>query len=140
MKDITELPTIDELQSELETEREVTAQLEERVRAIKVKQETRVAALERDLTEARAALQTLEPDRQRLKEVNGTLRDVNRALREANAAGLADAELVNVAMAAELEALRAARESDRAEIDTILGALAPLVAEDAEDREAKTDA
>ncbi|RVT84518.1 hypothetical protein DXV76_12620 [Rhodobacteraceae bacterium CCMM004] len=120
-------PSAAEVQAELEAERELTAQLEERVRAIKARQDGRVTQLENDLETARRVVAELEEDRARLKRVNAALRETSQALREANAAGLADADLVNGALRGELEALTAARDSDRAEMEQILGALAPLV-------------
>lgn len=130
-------PTAEELQAELEEERAVNAKLEARVLAIKERQETRVAGLERDLAEARRMLGALEPDRNRLKQVVDALRRSNTALREANRAGVAEPELIDEAMRTELEALRVERESDRAELDALLGALAPLITKE---KEAPADA
>ena len=61
--------------------------------------------------------------------MNDALRSSNAQLREANAGGLADAGLVNAALAAELEALRALEDGNRAEIDRALGLLEPMVQE-----------
>ncbi|MCU0856587.1 MAG: hypothetical protein MUF63_17420 [Rhodobacteraceae bacterium] len=61
--------------------------------------------------------------------MNDGLRASNAALREANAAGLADADLVNGAMEAELASLRATTDARRAEIDAILARLEPLIEE-----------
>ncbi|WP_159965580.1 hypothetical protein [Profundibacterium mesophilum] len=130
-------PKPEELQAELEEERAVNATLEARVLAIKERQETRVAALERDLADARRALGVLEPDRHRLKQVIDALRRSNTALREANRAGMAEPGLIDEAMRTELEALRAERDSDRAELEALLGALAPLITKE---KEAPADA
>ncbi len=51
------------------------------------------------------------------------------ALREAVADEQVSPELVNSALKAELDALRAVRAADRAEIDAIVGELQPLIAE-----------
>ena len=48
---------------------------------------------------------------------------------EANAKGLPDADMVNSAMVAELEGLRAQRAAERAEIDEVLATLEPLLKE-----------
>ena len=64
-----------------------------------------------------------------MRSVNAELRDSNGKLRAANAQGLADAGLVNGAMASELEGLRAEREAQRAEIDEVLATLEPLLKE-----------
>jgi len=57
------------------------------------------------------------------------------ALRTANEAGVGEPHLINKAMMAELEALRASRATDVAEADAILGALTPLVAKAAKEQE-----
>lgn len=64
-----------------------------------------------------------------LQLVNAQLRRNNAALRRAHEAGLPDAGLVNDGLRAELEAVNAARAADRAEIESILAALKPLVEE-----------
>ncbi len=61
---------------------------------------------------------------QRHKRLVAQLADTNRALREAVQAGLAEPELVNQALAQEVEALRAARGAEIAEIGAILAELA----------------
>ncbi|MGR3758357.1 MAG: hypothetical protein ACU0AT_14125 [Tranquillimonas sp.] len=126
-------PVARALLAELETEREVTAQLEERVRAIKDKQDTRLAQMEADLEIAAERLAAVEEDRRRLKHLAAALRQSNQALREANEAGLADPQAIDTAMRIELDALRGLRESDRAELDDILGALAPVLEQEAAD-------
>jgi chromosome segregation ATPase len=119
----------EDLAAALAAEREANAQLEARVAAIKERQETKVAALEAEVRDLRAALLARDGDVQRMREVNDGLRASNAALREANAAGLADAGLVNTAMEAELAALRATADARRAEIDAILARLEPLIEE-----------
>ncbi len=120
-----------DLQEALEAERMANAQLEERVKAIKSKQENMVASLEaqvKDLTQAAANdTATLR----QLKQVNAQLRESNAALREANEAGVGDAHLINKAMLAELEALRATRAADVNDMDSILADLKPLIREGA---------
>ena len=123
---------LDNLRAELEAEREVTAQLEERVRQLRKRHEARTAEIEAELNELRDKVAPLEADRQRMRQVNGRLRESNDALRKANAAGLADADLINIAMKRELEALKAVRASDRAELDEIMGDLAPILKEAAD--------
>ena len=117
------------LAAELEAERVANAQLEERVRAIKDKQETTLAALEAEVTKLRASVATRDTELQRIRAVNDELRRSNGALRDANAQSLADPHLVNTSMMTELESLRAARSADRAELDDILATLEPLVKE-----------
>jgi chromosome segregation ATPase len=117
----------EDLSEALAAEREANAQLEARVAAIKERQETKVAMLEAEVRELRAALLDRDGQVQRMREVNAGLRHSNAALREANAAGLADATLVNAAMEAEIAALRAGADARRAEIDEILSRLEPLI-------------
>lgn len=120
---------VEEMKAELEAERVANQQLEERVRAIKDKQETTVARLEAEVTRLRDALSARDGEVQRMRSVNGELRSSNGALREANAKGLADAGLINSAVVSELEALRAERAAERAEIDEVLASLEPLLRE-----------
>lgn len=117
------------LADELAAEREANAQLEERVRAIKEKQETMVAALQSDVATLRETLAATDADLQRLKSVNAELRASNAALRKANARALPDADLVNGALLAEVEALKALEAGNRAEIDRALGLLEPMLKE-----------
>jgi chromosome segregation ATPase len=119
----------EDLAAALAAEREANAQLEARVAAIKERQETKVAGLEAEVRELRATLLDRDGQLQRMREVNEGLRRSNAALREANAAGLADAALVNSAMEAEVAALRTTAEARRAEIDEILARLEPLIEE-----------
>lgn len=66
-------------------------------------------------------------DNQRLRSSLAQLREELRRLREGAEPGLSDAALVNRALQAELESLRAARASEATEIAGILAALVPLI-------------
>jgi len=112
--DDTGLPPAAALKAELDAERAVTAQLEERVRAIKDRQDTKVASLESDLATARNRVAALED------EVAG-LRD---AAEGHDGAG-------ESALQAELDALRAERAAERAELAELLAELKPIVEESA---------
>lgn len=114
------------LQAELEAERAASAQLTERVLAIREKQETTLAALEKRLSQATRALEAVQVEANRLKRANGELIEVNRQL--IDGAGRIDPALVNLSMQAELEALRAARAWEASELSDIVTGLAPLVA------------
>ncbi len=116
-----------ELEAALEEERLANAQLEERVKAIKERQDTTVETLNEEVSRLRDLLAEEEIAVGRLREMNGALRDNNEALRAAISAGVAEPHLVNKSMMAELEALRAAQTADRAELDAVLGELGPLV-------------
>lgn len=117
------------LKTELEAERVANKQLEERVRAIKEKQETTVSQLEAEVASLKAALTSRDAEVQQMRSVNEALRGSNGALREANAKGVGDADLVNTAMVTEIESLRAARAAERAEIEEILATLEPVLKE-----------
>lgn len=117
------------LQEALDAERTTNAQLTERVRAIREKQETMVGALEKKVARLTGQADAAAQELQRLRQANQDLADMNRALSAAAAAGLADPDLVQRAMATELEALRAARAADLAEMDDILSELKPLIGE-----------
>lgn len=74
-----------------------------------------------------AAMSRLDDDLQRLRKANDQLRDVVDELRKATESGVPDAELLNRATAAELEATRAARATDAAEAHAVLARLEPLL-------------
>ena len=113
----------------LEEERTANAQLEERVRTIKEKQDGTVEVLAGEVERLRALLATEEEAVSRLSRVNADLRANNTALREAIQRGVAEPHLVNKSMMVELEALRTAQAADRAELDAVLGELNALVSD-----------
>lgn len=129
-----------ELQQALEDERLASAQLEERLRALKAKHDDDIIALRSELDQSTEieglrgeldgqaqAMARLDMELQRLRAANDQLRNSNAALREANQAGVGEPHLINKAMLAELEGLRAARATDMAEANAILSKLDPLV-------------
>ncbi len=117
------------LQDALDAERTANAQLTERVRAIKDKQETMVAALERNVARLSGQLDAQARELQRQRHINEELTQTNRALSEAAQSGVTEPQLLNRAMMSELEALRAARAAEVAEMDEILNELKPLIGE-----------
>ena len=117
------------LREALDSERAANAQLVERVRAIKEKQDSTIGALERRVARLTAQLEAGGLDAAKLRRANTQLSDASQALREAMAAGLPEPHLINKAMLAELEALRALRASDAAEMEEILAELKPLLTE-----------
>jgi len=116
-----------DLKQALEDERLANAQLEERVKAIKDKQDARLSELEANEAKNRETLAELDDQLQRLRKANEQLRKNNVALRDANSEGVGEPHLINKAMLAELEGLRASRSSDASEAAAILDALKPLV-------------
>ena len=119
------------LKESLEVEKTANAQLEERVAAIKEKQETLIKELEAKVADLTATVAQQESDAKRLLMVNAQLRESNDELRESNESEVGDAHLINKAMQTELEALRATRKADLAELETIMDELKPLIGEDA---------
>ncbi|SDD78624.1 hypothetical protein [Ruegeria marina] len=73
------------------------------------------------------AMSRLDGDLQRLRKANDQLRSVVSDLRTANEAGVGEPHLINSAMLAELEALRAQRATDAAEVHAVLSKLGPLL-------------
>jgi chromosome segregation ATPase len=117
--------SIASLRGELEAEREANAQLEERVRQLKERQDGRIAQLEADLEKARDVVAALDGGLQGLRQTNADLRALTAALRTAAAESVAEAELINRAILAELDATKAAQAADRAELDAVLAELMP---------------
>ena len=115
------------LNEALEAEKQANAQLEERVSAIKEKQETTIKEMEARIETLTASAVEHEKDSKRLIKVNAQLRESNDALREANESGVGDAHLINKAMQTDLEALRVTRKADLAELETIMDELKPLI-------------
>lgn len=119
----------------LKDERTSNAQLSDSVKTLSSKLEQQTGDLRRQLGANEARTIQLDVEMQRVRRANTELQDACAALRKANAEGIAEPELINNAMMAELESLRAARAADIAEIDTILSTLSPLVEEAENKRE-----
>ncbi len=115
------------LHEALEAEKLANAQLEERVSAIKEKQETTIKEMDEKIKKLTTDLSKKEVDAKKLLNVNAQLRESNDALREANESGVGDAHLINKAMQTDLEALRETRKGDLAELETIMSELKPLI-------------
>ena len=111
----------------LEDERTANAQLSERVRSLKTRSDAETATLRSQVEEAQARMAQLDVELQRVRRANAELTEACAALQEANAEGVGDPHLINRAMLAELEGLRAARVADVAESSAILAALGPLL-------------
>ncbi|MDP5362225.1 MAG: hypothetical protein NWP79_08790 [Paracoccaceae bacterium] len=116
------------LQVALDEERASNAELVERVRLLKERQDTQVASLTARVETQRNQLMQLDEELQQLRASNVQLRDMNTKLREAVTTGLAP-ELHDAAVATEIEALHAQRSADAAEVDAILAELKPLIEE-----------
>lgn len=117
------------LKEQLDEERTVNAQLEERIRALKERHAAEIEALASANSGAEVRHADLETALDRLRQANEALRDNNAALRAALADGVADADMINDALQAELEALSAQQAADAAEVEAILTELKPIVQE-----------
>ncbi len=124
------------LKEALDEEKLANAQLEERVRKLHEthRQDLEAAkdAAAQAQTPAPAAAPTvdvaaLDLEMQRLRKSNEMLRATNEELRNALAENVGEPHLINKAMLAELEGLRAARAVEAAETQAILASLAPLL-------------
>lgn len=115
------------LRQALEEEQEANAQLNERVRDLGERQDRALEALEAKAQQAAKRMEAIDLELQRLRRANTQLSEACDALRAANAEGVGDPHLINKAMMAELEALRAMRQAERAEADEIIAALTPLL-------------
>jgi chromosome segregation ATPase len=115
------------LRQALEEEQEANAQLNERVRELGERQDRALEALEAKAQQAAKRMETIDLELQRLRRANTQLSEACDALRAANAEGVGDPHLINKAMMAELDALRAMRQAERAEADEIIAALTPLL-------------
>ncbi|HCP82488.1 MAG TPA: hypothetical protein DIT67_13285 [Octadecabacter sp.] len=121
------------LTAKLDEEKTANAQLEERVKLLKERQDGKLAELESNVDAGRARSSRMDRELQRLRQVNAELRDINGQLRSALSDGVSEPHLVNKAMLAELEALRATRAADAAEMDAILEELTPIIEREAAD-------
>lgn len=127
------------LQEALETEKMANAQLEERIRSlrdthdaqlqeVKAGMADRMASLEAQVEQMTTDLNDAKSQTRALRQSNQRLQASLQSLREAGS-GEVEPHLINHAMMSELEALRASRQSDQAELDEILGALKPMLGE-----------
>ena len=122
-----------DLQMALDEERMLCAQLNERLRAVKDKDIQSQTQYGEKFEQMAQQLDAQGAELKRMRNTNVQLREVLHILREAAAQGLPDPELVNRAMLAELDALRATRLTEVAQMDEILAELAPLIEEVRED-------
>ncbi len=130
--DTGELARLAEL---LEEEKLANAQLEERNRALNARlAETPAApapdaALQEQLAAQRESMADLDSELSRMRLSNEMLRKTCEELRAALQAGLGEPHLINQAMLAELESLRADRSVERAEVRAVLDAIEPVLSE-----------
>lgn len=127
-EDEAQIAEIMRLTAALSEEKVVTAQLQERLRALKERDAAQTMPLEAEIERLTLQLDVQGLEVQRLKKTVVSLREELRGMTEAMAEGRVEPHLINRAMLTELEALRALRAADAAELDEILLALDPLAA------------
>lgn len=118
---------VNRLKAALADAERATSEADDRLAAQKADHHQALARLEEGLQAQRQTGMVLDAELQRLREVNQQLTENNRALREACESGQVDAALINQAMLAELESLRAARAAEKAEIEAAMAAIEPLL-------------
>lgn len=124
-----------QLREALEEERFVNAQLNEKLRAARDKAAAGPvqAALSAKVERMTRQLDVQGLELQRMRKTVVQLRETLRALREAVTDGMPDAAMINRALLAETEALRATRLTELSMLDEILDELEPLIPEASED-------
>ena len=115
------------LNEALDEERMLSAQLNERLRAVRREPVAdKQPELEAEIERLSRLLDVQGLEMQRLKKTVVGLREQLRLMSEAQAEGRIEPHLINKAMLTELEALRALRAAEAAELDELIAALDPL--------------
>lgn len=119
------------LKEALEAEKIANAQLEERVAAIKDKQDTTIKDMGARIETLTAGLAQQEAESKRLIAVNAQLRESSDAQSETSQSAGDNVKQLNQDLQAELDALQATRKADLAELETIMSEIKPLIGESA---------
>lgn len=122
-----EAAAVTALQVQLDEERALTLRLQKQLRVSKEREakgdtQTKIDRLTQDLD-----VQGLEV--QRMRRVNTALLQQVEALREAQMSGVPEPSLINKVLVVELDALRALRLTEMAEMDEIIAAIEPHLTE-----------
>lgn len=132
------------IEAQLAEERTANAQLEERIKTVTKQRNTRIAALEEELSLIKQTNGALEEAMAGLRAAHARLEETSHGLRIKLGQNLAEGADINAALEAELDATRAARALDVAEAAAVLYALRPKFAPqteaqpaDAQDTEAQ---
>lgn len=127
------------LQEALDAEKVVTAQLEERIKALRQNSEAKTRELEAQIETLRAEAEERVTEAQErsnvikeLRQVNQQMQDAIDKLRAANEEGVGEPHLINQSMVSEIQGLKKARDADRNELNTILATLKPLLKDHAD--------
>jgi len=113
------------LRAQLEEEKSLTAQLQDRLRSLKDRDQKSDLQAKIDRLTEQLDIQGLEL--QRMRRTNSSLREQLAALTAAQSEGVNEPQLINKSMLVEIDALRALRLSEVAEMDEILAALEPYL-------------
>lgn len=125
---------LERLRAALDEEKMSSAQLAERLKVQRARAERAQAGLKAEVERLTAQVDAQALAMQKLVTATIQMREELRRLREAAEAGQTDPGLIDKALAAELEAFRATRAAETAELDDLIAALTPLVqAEEAAD-------
>ncbi len=104
------------------------AELAAALRALEGQQADSGSNLAEQVASQQVQIAKLDAELQRLRQSNAQMREINTELRAAMTSGLAP-ELLDQAVAAEIEAMAAQRAAEAAEVEAVLAALKPLVEE-----------
>jgi hypothetical protein len=115
------------LREQLAAERDANAQLTERLRGLKERDQAQITTLQDRADSLSRLLDEQGIEVKRMRKTVIQLRESLRAMREAQASGLTEPHLINTAMMVELDALRVTRASEALEMDEILAELKPLI-------------
>lgn len=115
------------LREELDEERMANAQLNERLKVLRTREAAAKAALQDEIERLTRQVDDQGSEMRRLNNSASQLREELRLLSDAARQGMADPQMINKAMLAELEALRAARAAETGEMADILSALGPIL-------------
>lgn len=116
------------LKAALRDQTALTAQLQDRLRAARDRDGATNPQLEQKLERMTRQLDVQGIELQRMRKTALTLREQLRVLREAQM-GAVEPQMINKALLAEIEAMRATRLTEMAEMDDILAELTPLIEE-----------
>lgn len=124
---------IDTLRTALLAERAQVVALTDRIRTLKTRESRSEANLQSRIEQLTKQLDVQGLELHRLRKSMIQLREALRVLREGADGTCVDAAMINKAMLAELEGLRAARSSETVELEEIIAELAALTGEEKAD-------
>lgn len=123
------LAEIAQLKADLAAEKTLVAQLNARLKAAPSREPMSQSQAEAKVEKMTQQLDIQGLELQRMRKSTVQLREHLRIMHEAAADNMAEPHLINKAMLAELESLRATRHTETAEMDEILAELKPLIEE-----------